>query len=164
MNDLAGLATDVPKEWLLSEGMPWARYRTLLDLLHRPEKDPEVLAARQAMIEHPHVQNLIAELTTWPGYPLKRHNDAKHLIHKLATLADFGLRAGDPGMATILEQVMAHQAPEGAFQMRPWFPKLMAAQTQKPVRGCYVTRQRSSMFCWPWAWATIRGCRALSNT
>jgi len=43
--------------------MPWVRYRALLDLLDRPEEDPEVLAARQAMIEHPHIQNLIAELT-----------------------------------------------------------------------------------------------------
>lgn len=123
MNDSAGQATHVPTEWLLSEGMPWVRYRALLDLLDRPEEDPEVLAARQAMIEHPHIQNLIAELTAWPGYPLKRHNDAKHLMHKLATLADFGVRASDPAMAAILEEVMAHQAPEGAFQIATIVPK-----------------------------------------
>jgi hypothetical protein len=31
-------------------------------------------------------------------------------------LADFGLRADDPGMAAGIEAVMAHQSPEGAFQ------------------------------------------------
>jgi hypothetical protein len=86
-----------PTDWLLSEGEPWVRYRTLVDLLDLPEDDSEVVAARQAMLDHPKVKALIAEAATWPGYPLKRHNDAKHPLHKLAVLADFGLRADDPG-------------------------------------------------------------------
>ncbi len=123
MNDSKGQAADVPKDWLLSEGMPWVRYRTLLDLLGQSEEDVEVLSARRAMIEHPLIEGLMAELNTWPGYPLKRHNDAKHLTHKLAMLADFGLRVSDPGMAAILEKVIAHQAPEGAFQTVTKVPK-----------------------------------------
>jgi len=106
-----------PTEWLLTEGQPWARYRTLVDLLDRPEDDPEVKAARQAMLEHPRVQNLVEELKGWPGYPLKRHNDAKHPLHKLAVLADFGFRTSDPAMPWIVKEVMAHQSPEGAFQV-----------------------------------------------
>ncbi len=103
--------------WLLESDEPWTRYRTLVDLLDRPEDDPEVQAARAEMLAHPQVQEMIAEAATWPGYALKRHNDAKHSIYKFSTLADFGVRAGDPGMAASIEAVMAHQSPEGAFQI-----------------------------------------------
>ncbi len=111
--------------WLLESDEPWTRYRTLVDLLDRPEDDPEVQAARAEMLAHPQVQALIAEAATWPGYALKRHNDAKHPLYKFSTLADFGVRAGDPGlalsvaegMAAGIEAVMAHQSPEGAFQI-----------------------------------------------
>jgi hypothetical protein len=68
------------------------------------------------MLAHPKIQALVTELSSWPGYPLKRHNDANHLIHKLATLADFGLRAQDPGLAPTIQAVLAHQSQEGAFQ------------------------------------------------
>ena len=109
--------------WLLSEGAPWVRYRTLVDLLDRSQDDPDVIAARQAMLEHPAVQALIAEAATWPGYPLKRHNDAKHPLHKLAVLADFGLWAEDPSMDKAIAAVMVHQSPEGAFQTVALVPK-----------------------------------------
>jgi len=109
--------------WLLSEGAPWVRYRTLVDLLDRSQDDSEVIATRQAMLEHPAVQELVAEAAAWPGYPLKRHNDAKHPLHKLAILADFGLRADDPGMDRVIAAVMAHQSSEGAFQTVVLVPK-----------------------------------------
>jgi len=103
-------------QWLLKSDEPWTHYRTLLDLLDRPEDDPEVQAARAEMLAHPQVQALIAEAATWPSYALKRHNDASHPIYKFSTLADFGVRADDPGVAAGIEAVMAHQSPEGAFQ------------------------------------------------
>ena len=102
--------------WLLESDEPWTRYRTLLDLLDRPEDDADVQAARAGILAHPQVQGMIAEAAAWPGYALKRHNDAAHPIYKFNTLADFGLRADDPGMAAGIEAVMAHQSPEGAFQ------------------------------------------------
>jgi hypothetical protein len=103
-------------QWLLDSGEPWTRYRTLVDLLERPEDDPEVQSARAEMLAHPQVLGLIAEAAIWPGYALKRHNDASHPIYKFSTLADFGLRADDPGVSVGIEAVMAHQSPEGAFQ------------------------------------------------
>jgi hypothetical protein len=105
-----------PIQWLLESNEPWTRYRTLLDLLDRPEDDADVGAARAEMVAHPQVQALVAEAAAWPGYALKRHNDAKHPLYKFSTLADFGVRASDPGMSAGVEAVMAHQAPEGAFQ------------------------------------------------
>jgi len=105
-----------PIEWLLESKEPWTRYRTLVDLLDRAEDDPEVQAARADMLAHPMVQELVAEAVAWPGYPLKRHNDARHPIYKWSVLADFGVRAGDPGVAAGVEAVMAHQSAQGPFQ------------------------------------------------
>ena len=112
-----------PIPWLLESNEPWTRYRTLVDLLSRPEDDADVQIARAEMLAHPQVQALIAEAAAWPGYPLKRHNDAKHPLHKLAVLADFGLRADDPGMDKAIAAVMAHQSSEGAFQTIVLVPK-----------------------------------------
>jgi hypothetical protein len=109
--------------WLLECDEPWTRYRTLLDLLDRSEKDPEVQAARAEMVAHPQVQELIAGAATWGDRPLKRHNDASHPIYKFSTLADFRMRADDPGMAAAIEALMARQSPQGAFQTLVNVPK-----------------------------------------
>jgi hypothetical protein len=103
-------------QWLLEADEPWTRYRTLVDLLDRPEDDAEVQTARTEMLAHPQVQAMMAETTTWGDHPLKRHNDASHPIYKFSTLADFGVRVSDAGMAASIETVLAHQSPEGAFQ------------------------------------------------
>jgi hypothetical protein len=110
-------------DWLLASDEPWTRYRTLQDLLQRPHDDAEVRAARDAMLGHPLVQALIADVASWPGYPLKRHNDAAHPLHKLTLLADFGVRADDPGMAPAVAAVLAHRSEEGAFQSLVNVPK-----------------------------------------
>lgn len=103
-------------DWLL-EGEPWVSYRARVDLLHQPEDDPQVVAVRQAMVEHPHIQALLAELSEWPGPPLKRHNDASHLLHKLAFVADVGLHVGDPGIDGVVKRVLAHHSAQGPFQV-----------------------------------------------
>jgi hypothetical protein len=103
-------------DWLLVSDEPWTRYRALLDLLGRSEGDAEVGAARAAMLAHPQVQGLAARAADWPGYALKRHNDAAHSLYALSTLADFGLRATDPGLSGAIEAVMARQSAEGAFE------------------------------------------------
>jgi hypothetical protein len=110
-------------QWLLESAEPWSRYRTLMDLLDRPEDDPEVQTARTEMLAHPQVQALIAETANWGDRPLKRHNDASHSIYKFSTLADFGVRHDDAGIAVGIKAVMAHQSPEGAFQTVVNIPK-----------------------------------------
>jgi hypothetical protein len=103
-------------QWLLDADEPWTRYRAYLDLLDRPADDTNVVQARGEMLVHPQVQDLIATAASWPGYALKRHNDAKHPLYAFSTLADFGVRYDDPGMHPALDKVLAHQADEGAFQ------------------------------------------------
>jgi hypothetical protein len=109
------MTTDII-QWLLESDEPWTRYCTLVDLLDRPEDDADVQTTRAEMLAHPQVQALIAEAANWGDRPLKRHNDASHSIYKFSTLADFGVRADDAGMAAAIEAVLAHQSPEGAFQ------------------------------------------------
>ncbi|MBN1579836.1 MAG: hypothetical protein JXA89_03975 [Anaerolineae bacterium] len=115
--------SDNTVRWLLESGEPWTCYRTLLDLLDRPQDDSRVQAARARMLAHPQVQALIAEAAEWPGYTLQRHNDARHPIYKLSTLADFGLQVADPVMGEAVEKVIAHQSAEGAFQSSINIPK-----------------------------------------
>jgi hypothetical protein len=109
------MQTDVA-QWLLECDEPWTRYRTMRDLLDQPEDAADVEAARAEMLAHPQVQEMIAAAATWGDRPLKRHNDASHPIYKLSTLADFGVHAGDPGMAAAIVPVLAHQSREGPFQ------------------------------------------------
>jgi hypothetical protein len=103
---------------LIDSDEPWTRYRTRVDLLEMPEDAPEVLEDRRVMLEHPMVKGLIEKSASWPGYSLKRHNDAKHPLHAMAVLADFGLNASDPDMKNVVEKVLSHRSPEGAFETR----------------------------------------------
>jgi len=103
------------ENWLLDSSEPWTRYHARLELLDQPESDPQVQTERESMLADLRVRGLIAE-AAWPGYALQRHNDARHPLHKLSVLADFGLHSGDPGIDTLLEAILAHQSVEGAFQ------------------------------------------------
>jgi hypothetical protein len=103
-------------QWLLESEEPWTRYRTLVDLLQQPDDDREVQAVREDMLGHPQVQHLIAATADRATLSLKRHNDASHPLYALSTLADFGIRADDPGITESVEVILAHQSAEGAFQ------------------------------------------------
>ena len=114
------LQTD-PAEWLL-QGEPWVKYNTLKELLGKSENAPEVRDARKAMIAHPLVKALQDEVSEWPWYPLKRHNDANHPLHKLAILSDFGISSDDPGINHSIEKIVVDQSLEGAFQIDMLIP------------------------------------------
>lgn len=110
-------------KWLLNSPEPWTRYRALIDLGEQPESALEVKTARRDMLDHPQVQSLIVDASGWPGYALKRHNDAKHPIYQISTLADFGLQVADMDFADTLKAIFAHQSEEGAFQSLVNIPK-----------------------------------------
>jgi len=102
--------------YLLNAEEPWTRYRTRVDLLDMGEKIPEVKKDRDDMLNHPNIKELITKAKSWPGYPLKRHNDAKHPLHSLTVLADFGINALDPGIDIVINKILEHQSPEGVFE------------------------------------------------
>ena len=103
------------QQWLL-EGPPWVQYRTLVDLLGQTQDEAEVHAARGAMLAHTLVRGLLKDLCDWPGDVLKRHNDAKHNLHKLTFVVELGVGLEDAGMMEVAEKILASQSPEGPFQ------------------------------------------------
>jgi hypothetical protein len=103
-------------DWLMG-GPPWVQYRTRIDLLGQPDSNGEVASTRQKMLKHPGIQALLSELSGWPGPSLKRHNDASHLLHKLVFISDLGIRAGDPGVGKIINNIIEHKSKDGAFQV-----------------------------------------------
>jgi hypothetical protein len=103
-------------EWLL-QGDPWIEHRTRIDLLEQAETDPQVIAARKAMLADAKIQSLLAELTDWPGIVLNSHKSANQPFHKLAFLADLGLHVSDPPIKKIAKKVMEHQSAQGPFQL-----------------------------------------------
>ncbi len=103
-------------EWLL-EGDAWIQYRTRVDLLGQTEADPQVRAARKAMLADPKIQSLLAELNDWPGAVLNSHKSASQPFHKLAFIADLGLDVSDAPMKAIAKKVMSHQSEQGPFQL-----------------------------------------------
>jgi hypothetical protein len=110
-------------DWLLA-GEPWIEYRTRLDLLGQSTQDPQVIAARQAMVAHRSVQGLVAELANWPGTVIASHKSAGQPFHKLTFLADLGLTATDDGVDAIVTRILSHQSAEGPFQL----PMTISAQ------------------------------------
>ena len=108
--------------WLL-ESPPWVEFHARLDLLEQPEGDPQVQTARQAMLDHPRVQALLAELHGWPGRVLTSHKQAGHPLHKLVFVADLGLRAGDPGVDAVIAHILEHGSDAGPFQVLMNIPR-----------------------------------------
>jgi hypothetical protein len=103
-------------EWLM-DGPPWIQFRTRLDLLDQMESDPQVVKARQAMLDDGLVSGLVEELASWPGAVLTSHKSAGHLLHRLSFAAELGLKSSDPQMDRIISRILEHQSPEGPFQV-----------------------------------------------
>jgi len=104
-------------EWLLQQDEPWVEYRTRVDLLGQPESDPQVRAARKAMLADPKIKALLSELADWPGTVLNSHKSASQSFHKLSFIADLGLNVDDPPVKKIVQKVMKHQSKQGPFQL-----------------------------------------------
>ncbi|HOY89939.1 MAG TPA: hypothetical protein PKZ09_09220, partial [Bacillota bacterium] len=70
---------------------PWTRYSAMKYLIGMPDSDPDLAAAKDAMLIHPLVSGLMTDLKDWPGEVLSSHKSAKQPFHKLAFLADIGV-------------------------------------------------------------------------
>ena len=102
--------------WLLKKEV-WLGYRTRIDLLNEPENSPEAAESYKQMLNDAKIQQLLSELRNWPGPAMKRHNDAKLLYHKLAFLADIGVRQDQPVLADTLQKILQSSTVEGPFQI-----------------------------------------------
>jgi len=103
-------------QWLL-QGDPWVRYNTRTHLLLQAGDHPEVAADHCSMISSDLVVSIIKELKEWPGKIVNSHKSADAEFHKLAFLANIGLKRSDPGIDEIVEKIMQYQSEEGPFMV-----------------------------------------------
>jgi hypothetical protein len=98
----------VPVDFLLGSPSPWVRYRTRTALLGE-----DAAAERREVLAHPLVRGLLREARGWPAGSRGDHRAAKDLLNKVGLLADFGVRAGDPGVEPFVEAALSHADPDG---------------------------------------------------
>ncbi len=84
-----------------------------------------------AMSQEPLIRQLIQDCSNLPWEPLKNHKTAKHPIHKLAFLADTGIKKEYPGMEKITGYLFEHQAESGAFQTVMAIPKVFGGDDKE---------------------------------
>lgn len=104
-------------EYLLKASEPWVVYRTLRDLLDRPESDTSVIKARADMISHPLVVQLLTELQLWPGKVLNSHKSAGQLYHKLGFALDLGICLSDDHIRSVADKMTKNRSEEGLLQL-----------------------------------------------
>lgn len=80
--------------------------------------------------EHPLVKDIIKECLKWPGYSLKRHNDAKHIIQKIGVLADMGLDRGIKEIDIICRKLMERSGDSGAFLSEILIPQIFGGNNK----------------------------------
>ena len=93
-------------EWLLEPDQPSVRYRTLTELLHRPGSDPEVRAARAAVLRTGWAAEFLAERTPggWWGDRSSFYTPKYLSTHwRMLVLADLGVGRETPTVARSCE-------------------------------------------------------------
>lgn len=107
-------------DWLLESGNPPVRYWALVDLLGRPEDDPEAAAARAAIPASPWVRALMdgqrpdGGFLARPGkqesaHPYKKWGGAHW---RLVSLVELGVGPGEPNALAAAQQVLGWLASE----------------------------------------------------
>jgi len=110
-----------PTDWLM-DGPAFIRYRTLLDLMDKPDTDPDVKKSYKEMLADPLVSSLISEVNDWENQPaLTNHRNAVHPLHKLAFLAGLGVKKAE--LKAAIDSILSHQSDEGWFQLQIALPK-----------------------------------------
>lgn len=93
--------TDNTKEWLLKAEAPYVQFNT--------KQFFNIRTNREDLLNDPFIKETISLLHNWDREVLKNHSRPQLLIHKLALLADLGVKATDkpvtPVIKTILDDV-----------------------------------------------------------
>lgn len=102
-------------DWLL-ESEPWTEYRTRIDLLQHSASDNEVIKAKEKLLKHQNIKNLISEFSQWNSAVLSSHKNAGLLMHKLVFLADIGFNHSDEKIPQIISKIFEYTSEDGVFQ------------------------------------------------
>ena len=101
--------------WLI-DSHSLLKYRVMKDLIKIDDSSNFKKLENEAFND-PIVKNILAELKQWPGPVLKRHNDAKLLLHKLSFLADMGFTVKDECVKDVTEKILANKTESGVYQV-----------------------------------------------
>lgn len=107
-----------PIPFLEASEEPWVKYNLLG--LQGKDNSKEFME----MSNDKRVQAIIDECVQWPNPPLKRHNDAKHPIHKIEFLADIGMDIRDKWIEAISNLVIQNRSEDGHFQSIVELPEM----------------------------------------
>lgn len=106
-----------PTAWILASGEPYAAWVALTRILGRPDDDPEVIAAREAVLGDAGVIRLVADLPPWGEGDFPGHHSPDFLPNRLNLLADMGVRGGDfERVEELIDGMLSRQGPKGRFQ------------------------------------------------
>lgn len=94
-------------EWL-ADPSPWVRFRAREFFAGRDASKDRV-----AVLAHPLVRRLLRDACGWPRGSRADHRSGKDLLNKIALLADFGVRRGDPGVDVFAERVLERRDSAG---------------------------------------------------
>jgi hypothetical protein len=113
----AGFFTEDPRTWVLKSAEPAAHWVLLTGVLDLPPDGFQAATTRYEVVVDPGTRALIERLPDWEaGLPLSGHDSPAFAPNLLRLLADMGIRAGDhPRVDRALDQMLAHQDPEGRF-------------------------------------------------
>lgn len=131
------MADTAALSWVVEDEEPWTRYRALLDLEHRPPHDPTVVESYERMRRSAEVRGVLDRAAEWPGYPLKRHNDAAHPLYAVSTLADFGLHRDIPSVAELGDSILAGFDGD-QFETLLWLPRFLTKDTEDVERRSWI--------------------------
>lgn len=106
--------------FLKKSDLPWIKYNIGKRFSHNSKDLAEL---RKKLLDNSKIKALIEECKVWPEAPLKRHNDAKHIIHKMCLLIDFGLNTKNEDFKEIVENILKNQSEDGAFLSMLDIPK-----------------------------------------
>jgi hypothetical protein len=123
-----------PIPYLQECAEPWVIYNTYINILEGESLDPHALNLKQKMLQDEKIEGIINECLEWPNGPLKRHNDAKHLLHKISLLADFGLLVEEKRINEISRKILNHQSPDGSFLSNILIPKVFGGTNEASMQ------------------------------
>lgn len=93
--------------WLLEEKEPSVRYRTLTELLDKPETDPEVVEAKQAVLQSKNVCRLFDRLDERGVFPhISKYYGNFTTFNYLYALAELGLKKDDLHINELVDWIL----------------------------------------------------------
>lgn len=93
--------------WLLDPKEPSIRYRTLTELLDKPENDSEIIGAKEAVLQSKNVSRLFERLDERGLFPhISKYYGNFTTFSYLYALAELGLKKGDPHIDVLVDWIL----------------------------------------------------------